>query len=131
MRKFILLACLALGLSACQESLEQRATREAREFTEKKCPMPLGSDGKIVLESIEFDIPTHTWRQHYLLNMLPEAGPFDQAEARRLLLDELRNSPSYQPYMDNGFIFHYIYRRMMSPNDTLLNLKLGPADYRN
>lgn len=124
------MACLLLSLSACQESMEKRAARDAREVTEKKCPMPLGNDGKIVLERIDFDIPTHTWCQHYLLNAMPEEGPLDQTEARRLLLEELKNSPSYQPYMDNGFIFQYIYCRMAEPHDTLLNLKLGPDDYR-
>ena len=92
--------------------------------------MPLGNDGKIVLERIDFDIPTLTWCQHYLLNALPDEGPLNQTEARRLLLDELKNSPNYQPYMDNGFIFQYIYCRMSEPHDTLLNLKLGPTDYK-
>ena len=118
-------------LTACQESMVQRAARDAREMTEKKCPMPLDAEGKVILERIDFDTATLTWQQHYLLNMQPEDGPIDQEEARHLLLDELKNSPSYQPYMDNGFVFQYIYCRTSNPTDTLINLSLTPQDYKD
>ena len=38
MKRIAFVVMAALMLAACQESLEERCEREAREFTEKKCP---------------------------------------------------------------------------------------------
>ena len=129
MRKILLsLACLAF-FAACQESIEKRAERDARQLTEKKCPMPISSDGNVILERAEFDIPTRTWKEELLLNLAEDTELAD-GEIRELLINELRNSPSYKPYMDNGFNFHYIYRRMSNPKDTLIDMTLTKEDYK-
>ena len=62
MKRFFLFFALPLVLFSCQESLEQRAAREAREMTETKCPMPLGDN--MFLDSVVFDIPTLTQSQY-------------------------------------------------------------------
>ena len=129
MKKLLLsLVCLA-ALTACQESIEQRAARDARETTEKKCPMPIGNDGTVILERVEFDIPTLTWAESLLLD-LPEEAELDNAQIKGLLVSELKNAPSYKPYMDNGFNFRYIYCRMSNPKDTLIDITLTKEDYR-
>ena len=48
----------AMLLTACQESLEDRCAREAKEFTEKNCPRAV--DKEIVLDSMTFENATHT-----------------------------------------------------------------------
>jgi hypothetical protein len=45
-------------------------------------------------------------------------------------VSELKNTPSYKPYMDNGFNFQYVYCRMSNPKDTLINITLTTKDYR-
>lgn len=41
MRKIMWLVMAAVLTTACQESLEERCEREAKEYTEKHCPIPL------------------------------------------------------------------------------------------
>ena len=91
--------------------------------------MPLTADGKVVLESIEFDMATLTWRQHYQLR-LDIGDELDVDQVKPLLLEELKNTPSYKPYMDSDFNFQYIYVSMSNPTDTIINLTLTPQDYR-
>ena len=58
MRKhFVTLLALTLLFSACQETLEERCSREARDFTRKHCPMTVGND--VVMDSMTFDAATH------------------------------------------------------------------------
>ena len=116
-------------LAACQEKMEDRADRDARETTEKRCPMRLNSDGSIILERINFDKPTLTWRQDFLID-LDSASSIDDIDLRGVLLQELKNMPSYKPYMNNGFKFQYVYCRMSNPKDTIINLTLTPEDYQ-
>ena len=53
MRKiFILLSAVAL-LFACQESMEDRAAREAKEYTKRMCPTPIYNDTRT--DSVTFD----------------------------------------------------------------------------
>ena len=39
MKKYLLIPFVAVFLASCHESLEERAEREAKEFTKKNCPM--------------------------------------------------------------------------------------------
>ncbi len=116
-------------LSACQESIREHAAREAREMNDKKCPMTLDPDGVVILEHIDFDIQTLVWNQEFLLD-IAEGQPIDNNQVKTELLNELKNKPAYKPYMDEGFIFQYVYRRKSNPNDTVIFLSLTPSDYR-
>ena len=58
MKKIIGICMAAMMVAACQESLEDRCQREAKTYTEKHCPMPVGKD--IVMDSMTFDKATHT-----------------------------------------------------------------------
>ena len=128
MRKILILTFALLTLTACQESMEERAARDAKETTVKKCPIPLDAEGRVVLESIDFDIPTRTWCQNFLL-LVDSGAVIEDNQIRGLLIDELRNTPSYKPYMESRFNFKYVYCNMRSPGDTVINLTLTPRDY--
>lgn len=129
MKRLFFFMLSALTFAACQESIEERAARDAREVTEKKCPMPIGNEGNVVLERIDFDIPSRTWKQDFLLSV-PEGENIDNPSVKQLLVNELKNMPSYKAYRDNGFNFRYVYCRMSNPKDTLIDLTLGTDDYR-
>ena len=86
-------------------------------------------DGSLILERIRFDKATLTWRQEYLFD-LKEEGGLNLQVISDALLQELRNTPSYKPYMDHGFNFQYVYCRMSDPRDTIINITLTPSDYR-
>ena len=129
MRKKMLPLLLLACLTACQEKMADRAERDARETTEKRCPMRLNAEGTVILERINFDKSTLVWCQDYLFDVDSTYNVTD-AEVRELLLQELKNTPSYLPYMKNGFNFRYVYCRMSNPKDTVIDLTLTPKDYR-
>lgn len=123
-----LLAVTAL-LFSCQESLLERAAREAREMTETKCPMPVGDN--LMLDSVVFDIPTLTQSQYFrVLGSLDDEELFEDVDAKALLLEELRNTPSYRALMERNVAFRYIYRSSESEDKVLLDLTLMPEDYK-
>lgn len=129
MRKVIIFLVAAMGIVACQESMEERAAREAREMTETKCPMPVGDN--MFLDSVVFDIPTLTQSQYFrVLGDLDDDSLFETVDSRGLLLDELKNTPSYRTLMERGVAFHYVYHSTKSPSKVMLELTLTPEDYR-
>ena len=112
MKKLILIATAAIVLTSCQESLEERAAREAREVTEAKCPMPIGNN--MYLDSIVFDIPSLTQTQYFRFigdtdndSMVVSMKDTDLKGA---LVQELKNTPNYKTLMKRGANFRYIYR---------------------
>ena len=129
MKKILFALTARLLLGACQEKMEDRAERDARETTAKRCPMRLTDDGSIILERITFDKLSHTWKQDYLI-AVDSTAAVSITEMRKLLLQELKNAPSYKPYMDNRFNFRYVYCRMENPKDTVCDITLKEKDYR-
>ena len=59
MKKLIYTAVLVSLLASCTESLEDKATREAKEYTEKYCPTPYVNDSRT--DSATFDKSTKTY----------------------------------------------------------------------
>lgn len=128
-RKTIAIMAATALLLACQESIEERAAREAREMTEMKCPMPVGDN--MLLDSIVFDIPTLTQSQYFrVFGELDDDSLFAQADSKALLLEELRNAPSYRPLMERDVSFRYVYRSRENVAHVLLDMTLTPEDYK-
>lgn len=129
MKKFFVFLLAPFVLLSCQESLEERAAREARQMTETKCPMPIGDN--MLLDSIVFDIPTLTQSQYFrVYGDLDSDSVFESVDSRSLLLSELQNTPSYRALMERGVDFRYVYRSSKAPDTVLLDLTLTPDDYR-
>ena len=59
MKKIIFPIMLITLLASCSESIEDRAAREAKEYTEKVCPTPFVNDGRT--DSTVFDKNTRTY----------------------------------------------------------------------
>lgn len=130
MRKTLLLLAAAVMLTACQETLEERAAREAREVTENKCPMPIGDN--MYMDSVVFDIPTLTQTQYFRF-----IGDSDNdsvvtilGNARQVLVDELRGTAVYKSLMERGVNFRYVYRSTKNRETIYLDVTLKPDDYR-
>lgn len=129
MKKIFVFLLAPFVLLSCQESLEERAAREARQMTETKCPMPIGDN--MLLDSIVFDIPTLTQSQYFrVYGDLDSDSLFESVDSRSLLLSELQNTPSYRALMERGVDFRYVYRSSKAPDTVLLDLTLTPDDYR-
>ena len=101
-------AIATLSLTSCQESLEDRCARECNEYNTKKCPAKI-SEG-ITIDSLVFERASHTL--HYYSTF---SGLADNPEVvnginpRKVLIDEVRNSPNIKTYKDAGYNFHYTY----------------------
>ncbi len=129
MRKIFLAAAVAtLALTACQESLEDRCAREAKIYTEKKCPAQIGEN--VTIDSAVFDRSTHTMCYFYTLT-----GAADNKEAveklnpRKVLLDGLKNSTSVKTYKDAGYNFQYTYCSGSNKGEVLFSVTFKKGDY--
>lgn len=128
MKKLWILACLVPFLTACQESLEDRCAREAKEYTVKNCPAKL--DKNIIIDSLTFERETHTLHYYYkLTGVADEEGVMESIGAADILKKELRNSTAMKTYKDNGYRFAYTYRSEKDPSKILLEIVFTDKDY--
>lgn len=129
MKKLIFTLMAAATLAACQESLEDRCAREAKSYTEKKCPAPVGENTTI--DSMVFDRQTHTMCYYYSLS-----GPADdsatiaKSDPYKVLLHEVRNATSTKAYKDAGYNFKYTYKSAKQPEKVLFEATFTPKDYK-
>lgn len=133
MKKILLFTTVFLLLTACQESLEERAAREAREVTESKCPMPIGDN--MYLDSIVFDIPTLTQTQYFRFtgnsdNDSTVENIVSNNDLKGTLVKELKNTPSYKALMNKGISFRYIYGSTAEPEKTYIDITVTKEDYQ-
>ena len=132
MKKLFLMVSAIILLTACQESLEERAAREAREVTEAKCPMPIGDN--MYMDSVVFSIPTLTQTQYFRFTGDTDndsvAATLQDASIRTTLVQELKNAPNYKALMQRGVNFRYIYRSTKDPEKTYLDITITKEDYQ-
>ena len=133
MKNILLFATALLLLTSCQESLEERAAREAREVTESKCPMPIGDN--MYLDSIVFDIPTLTQTQYFRFtgnsdNDSTVENIVRNNDLKGTLVKELKNTPSYKALMNKGISFRYIYGSTAEPEKTYIDITVKKEDYQ-
>ena len=92
---------IALGLLvSCTESLEDKAVREAKEYTKKVCPTPYVNDGRT--DSASFDKSTRTYTYY-------------------MSLQSLDNNPGLKKYKEAHFSFRFIYHSAKNPKEVLLD----------
>lgn len=129
MKKTVLLLISIVLLTACQESLEDRCAREAKEFTEKNCPRAVAQD--IVLDSMTFEKSTHTISYLYTLNgTLDDTARIDSVHFREMLLLEVKNSTNLKLYKDAGYSFRYAYYSEKENGTKLFEATFRKSDYR-
>ena len=129
MKKTVILLMSIMLLTACQESLEDRCAREAKEFTEKNCPRAV--DKEIILDSMTFEKQTHTISYLYTLTgTLDNPLRIDSAKFRELLLIEVKNSTNLKLYKDAGYSFRYAYYSEKEKGTQLFEATFRQSDYR-
>lgn len=128
MKKTVLLLISIVLLTACQESLEDRCAREAKEFTEKNCPRAV--DKEIILDSMTFEKATHTISYLYTLNgTLDNPLRIDSVHFREMLLLEVKNSTNLKLYKDAGYSFRYAYYSEKENGTKLFEATFRKSDY--
>lgn len=107
-------ALLALSFCSCHhDTLEDRAEKETKEFTERYCPTPADSTSLQRTDSLTFTRSTKTINYYFTL-----VGKADNEEVIKKMMPELRkairtslkNDTKNRAYKDAGFKFHYVYR---------------------
>lgn len=129
-QQLVWMSALAVLSVSCQESLEDYAAREARSYTEKKCPAPVGEN--TVIDSLVFERATHTMHYYYTLSgPADDRGTIEKANPRESLLREIRNSTAVKSYKEAGYSFSYTYRSKKNPGETLFEATFTQKDYKD
>lgn len=131
MRKVLLMITGMLMLAACQESLEDRAVREAKEYTEKFCPTPVVNYTRT--DSMSFDKPTKTY--HYYCSL---TGKMDNAdiinkhknEIEQQLVQAIKDDTSMKLYKEANFSFAYLLRSAKNPQKVYFQTTITPKKYK-
>ena len=127
MKKYWLLAVIAMFFTACQESLEDRCERDAKEYTRKQCPVAIESN--TIIDSLTFERATHTIHYYYRLTGDADKNPLNETEAVNTLKEGLKNATAVKVYKDAKYRFAYTYRSDKDPNKVLLDLVFTDKDY--
>ena len=128
MKKYCIFALLCIVLASCQESLEDRCERDAREYTRKNCPAAI--DETTIVDSLTFDRATHTIHYYYrLTGVADEENALKEFDAVSTLRESLKNSTSVKTYKDNKYRFAYTYRSGKDPKKILLEVVFTDKDY--
>lgn len=129
MKKGILFMLAVLILSACQESLEDRCTRECVEFTKRKCPSNVAPE--MIIDSMVFDRTSHTILHYYKLTGTSDrTDAYPKDIAKELLKEELKNTTQVMMYKEAGYNFRYIYYSEKNPQTIFLDILLTEKDYQ-
>ena len=129
MKKIWLFVVFALLLAACQESLEDRCAREAKDYTRKNCPVKL--DNTTTLDSMTFERETHTLHYYYRLTGVADQDTLlQQIDMVGMLKNELKNTTSLRVYKENKFRFAYTYHSEKNPQKVLLDVVFTDKDYQ-
>lgn len=127
MKKYILAAIALLSLGACHESLEDKAAREAEEFTKKECPQQL--DGGITVDSMRFEKESRTIHYFYTISGQADTTAINRKETKDVLLKAIKGDTGTRKYKEEGFNFAYTYFSQKHKGLTLIDIVFTPKDY--
>lgn len=129
-----ILICGIIGtaiLCGCHESLEKRAEREAREYTEKYCPTPVQNCTRT--DSVAFDIATKTYRYYCSATDELDNGKVFDANRQKItdaLLASVKENTGFREYKKEGFAFRWIIRSDKDKNTVYYDHRFTAKDYR-
>lgn len=132
MKKVFFFLILAVCFVSCHESLEQRAAREAKLYTNKNCPSAIKNN--IRTDSLVFDENSRTLIYYYsFFGILDDSVNVTNQRDRMIstLTDAIKRDISLKTYKDAGFNIRYEYHSATRPNLILLDKTFTPEDYSN
>jgi len=129
MMKKIAVVLVVMMLTACQETMDERCMREAKEYTKKHCPAFV-SDG-VTIDSLVYVPQTRTLTYYYTLEgAIDDAKALKEHDFKGILLKELRNTASMKIYKDAGYNFRYVYYSTKKSGAKLFEATFREKDYR-
>ena len=121
-KKLIYIGIFASLLVSCTESLEDKAAREAKEYTEKYCPTPYVHDARN--DSAAFDKTKKIYTYYISLRNKADNVILIQQNHKKLYdvqKQSLDNNPGLQKYKEAHFSFRFIYHSAKNPKEVLLD----------
>ena len=130
MRKIFVLLIGAALFTACNESLEKRAQREAKEYTEKFCPTPVSNYTRT--DSVVFYPETKTY--HYYCSFVDRMDDAEIINQNKQAIDEMLlkaiiQSTELKPYKEAGFSFAYTCHSDKDPKKVLFEATYTKKQY--
>lgn len=130
MRKTILSVLTVMMLASCHESIEERAQREAHEFTERYCPTPVVNYTRT--DSVAFDMKSKTYTYYCsVTDAMDNADIISQNKdkIKSGLLESIIGNTQIKIYKEAGFNFAYILHSAKDPGKVLFSVKYTPKEY--
>lgn len=127
---FSVFACMPLV--GCHENFEQRAAREAKEYTEKYCPTPVQNCTRT--DSVTFDIESKTFNYYCsVTDALDNHEVFENNKERiaDALIKNIKENPGLRNYKKGKFCFAYILRSAKNPKTVYFTKRFTSKDYGN
>lgn len=128
MKKILLLASAALLAASCQESLEERAAREARDFTRKNCPVKLSD--VMTTDSLVFDKQTLTLQYYLSVSGSADTTAILKDQLRKDMVESLKGNTSIQKYKEAGYNFKYTFCSTKHKGSILFETTISKKDYK-
>ena len=129
MKRILFLATTILLLTACQESLEERAKRTLQDYSNKNCPMPVSSE--ITMDSCAFETATHTLHYFYTFKgSLDNDSLLNREAMRNALVTALKNETSTRIFKEAGYNFKYTYYSEKQSGTVLFEATMEKEDYQ-
>lgn len=127
MKKYLLIPFAAIFIAACHESIEDRAEREAKEFTEKNCPMKVSE--YIMNDSMTYEKDTRTIHYYYSIHGKADTTAIDKKKAKAELLKGVKDATGIRNYKAKNFNFAYTYFSTKNKGQILLDVVITPKEY--
>ena len=112
-------------LSSCQESLEDKAARQAREYTERYCPTPVINYSRT--DSVVFDKKRNVYI-YYLsfCDMLDDSEIIEENRDKiaDMLTQSVRESTGLKNFIEAGFRFEYVCHSEKEPKKVLFKVNI-------
>lgn len=116
---------LSVILTSCQESLEDKAERQAKDYTRKYCPTPMQNHTRT--DSIVFNKQRKVYT--YYMSLYDYLDSQEIIDTNRdaivsMLQQSLRESTGLKGFVEAGFRFEYVCNSGSNPKKVLLKVGL-------
>ena len=112
-------------LSSCQESLEDKAARQAKEYTERYCPTPVINYSRT--DNVVFDKKRNVYI-YYLsfCDMLDDSEIIEENRDKitDMLTQSVRESTGLKNFIEAGFRFEYVCHSEKEPKKVLFKVNI-------
>lgn len=111
---FLVLALVPIASTSCRETLDERLSRESKDFTKRYCPKQI--DPNVVLDSVTYSpVSDNEKAYEYHYSVRGDSSTIETLKQYESMLREghqkgIRNTPDLKIIRDNGIPLRYIYR---------------------